>query len=576
MDDLKICAKREKILNCKGHLLILGGPGSGKTTIALFKAQKHLNSLILKPGQKILFLSFSKSAVRQVSGKLDKFFSKSDKTNIIVQTYHSFCWEILQLHGYFLSERNSVVLIPPHEEAVLKKRFKGQSWPDEQNSLFLKEGRICFDLFAPKVSELLTRSHQIKELYSQQFPLIIVDEFQDSDSSQWNLVKLLSEKSQIICLADQDQQIFSFRLDVSSNRVKDIKTLLNPEIVDFSNENNRSPNNGISHFGNAILKSISEIEIADEIKIVRYKSWQFGLSLKVAVLDAFKFLKNSGITTPPTVAILARTNQLIRTICNELDQVTKAGARNLKPIQYSVLIDEHAVIQAGKNIAYFLEPIGDEINSDVCGSMALVSNFFNCLKGDSNSNKAAKIDQWRESIIAGKPPKTKCVNGIFIIRNHIAKPGFLSGDPIADWLKVRKMFERSESEELTRIAKYAQQLRLLKRGSQINDTLNGLWRTQGNYLGASNALERAISNEHLSQSYMEPSGCTIMNMHKSKGKEFDAVIIVENPYNSSFTLRDSHPFLESRRLLRVAITRSRHQVQILMEQGKSSVLFNKY
>ena len=61
---MELCDKRKAIIAQDGHLLVLGGPGSGKTTIALFKAQGRFATL--KPGQEILFLSFSRAAIRQV------------------------------------------------------------------------------------------------------------------------------------------------------------------------------------------------------------------------------------------------------------------------------------------------------------------------------------------------------------------------------------------------------------------------------------------------------------------------------------------------------------------------------
>jgi DNA helicase II / ATP-dependent DNA helicase PcrA len=54
---LELCDKRKAIIAQGGHLLVLGGPGSGKTTIALFKAQRRVPTL--KPGQEILFLIFA-------------------------------------------------------------------------------------------------------------------------------------------------------------------------------------------------------------------------------------------------------------------------------------------------------------------------------------------------------------------------------------------------------------------------------------------------------------------------------------------------------------------------------------
>lgn len=53
---LELCDKRKAIIAQAGHLLVLGGPGRGKTTLALFKAQSRFAAL--KPGQEVLFLSF--------------------------------------------------------------------------------------------------------------------------------------------------------------------------------------------------------------------------------------------------------------------------------------------------------------------------------------------------------------------------------------------------------------------------------------------------------------------------------------------------------------------------------------
>src|SRR5258705_11746877 len=92
---------RELILNAQGHLLVVGGPGSGKTTIALQKAVKRIESGLL-PGQSVLFLSFSRAAVARLSGASKIETSLEMRERLHVQTFHSFCWWMLKSHGYLL------------------------------------------------------------------------------------------------------------------------------------------------------------------------------------------------------------------------------------------------------------------------------------------------------------------------------------------------------------------------------------------------------------------------------------------------------------------------------------------
>jgi DNA helicase-2/ATP-dependent DNA helicase PcrA len=68
---------------------------------------------------------------------------------------------------------------------------------------------------------------------------------------------------------------------------------------------------------------------------------------------------------------------------------------------------------------------------------------------------------------------------------------------------------------------------------------------------------------------LEPSGVNLMTLHKSKGKEFDGVVIVEGAYRSKFfdDVHEFPPYEASRRLLRVGITRARRRVVLVRPQG---------
>src|SRR4051812_45835154 len=93
--DLSEAARR--MLESDGPALVLGGPGSGKTTLSLLKAQRLIPSLA--PGQEVLFLSFSRAAVHQVAVRCKDVLSTEERGLIAVKTYHAFCMEVLRVHG---------------------------------------------------------------------------------------------------------------------------------------------------------------------------------------------------------------------------------------------------------------------------------------------------------------------------------------------------------------------------------------------------------------------------------------------------------------------------------------------
>src|SRR5262245_33340675 len=91
------------IMQAGGHLLVTGGPGSGKTTIAILKAAE-ISGNVLRPSQSVLFLSFARATVARILEAIEEenAILPDVKRRIEVDTYHAFFWRILKAHGYLV------------------------------------------------------------------------------------------------------------------------------------------------------------------------------------------------------------------------------------------------------------------------------------------------------------------------------------------------------------------------------------------------------------------------------------------------------------------------------------------
>lgn len=124
------------------------------------------------------------------------------------------------------------------------------------------------------------------------------------------------------------------------------------------------------------------------------------------------------------------------------------------------------------------------------------------------------------------------------------------------------IIENEQSEVYQNLLKDARHLRLLQRGSQLYAALDILWRENGSYIGATEAVANALTQEHFSMSTRKWSGVNVMTIHKSKGKEFNAVIVYEGRYQNRIISKPERR--EQATLnLRVAVTRAKEHTYIL-------------
>lgn len=566
-------AKKE-LLETSGNLLVLGGPGSGKTTIALLKARHEILNDALLYGQQILFLSFARVTVSRVEEKLAGLgFSKEIKRNIKINTYHGFTWGVLKSHGYLLCRFRQINLLPPPEAAAKLAEVGTDKKYSEQKRFFFEEGCLHFDLFAELCSDLFNQSDSLCKIICDRYPIIIFDEFQDTNQSEWELIKNLGKYSRIIALADAEQRIYDFR-GANPARIDDYMNHFNPAFFDFKTENNRSNNTDITKFGNDLLQGKNIKNTYNDVNCIAYIcTKQPHIRLKTEVLAARNRLIKDGDDW--SLAILVPSNKLMLQISDFLsEKQTFINGKVLPPIGHEVAIDQSALSLA----AVFIAGLMEQGEPDLEIMDRLISHLNDYVRGRGNgkiTKKDSGISRSLEQFIqthaskTNKPMLAEC-RRLAITCSELQ----LCGDPIDDWINMRGLLGNCGSDALKQLFKDSLFIRLLHKGSILQSGLAELWRGQGNYKGAVNLVRTALLKEHFSMTARVPKGILLMTIHKAKGKEFDEVIIYEDIYTGKFLPNPNNPteIHKARLLLRVAVTRAIKKATILTPSIKKSPL----
>ena len=266
----ELTTEKQRLLDTDGHILALGGPGSGKTYIALLKADREIRAGKLLRGQRILFLSFARATIARVAQQAGKLITGSERECLEINTYHGFAWNLLRSHGYLLNSGNPIRLLPPPEAASRLAEIDGNdARTSEKRRLFQDEGLLHFDLFADFCSELLLKSKALARIVGDAYPIVILDEFQDTNSDEWQMIQALGERSRLIALADAEQRIYEFR-GADPKRIGEFITAYQPAQFDFGSENNRSNGTDITVFGNDLLTEANKAKNYNDVVLTRY------------------------------------------------------------------------------------------------------------------------------------------------------------------------------------------------------------------------------------------------------------------------------------------------------------------
>lgn len=570
------CELRDSVLACERHVLVIGGPGSGKTTLALRKAVKRIRDGML-PGQSALFLSFSRAAVARILDASNLESTKAEQAQLSIQTFHSFFWDILKAHAYLLGAPRKLSILLPQDEKAISGGIGDEDddwdgWVVERERLFREEGRIAFDLFAPNATALLSRSSHLLTSIARRHPLIIVDEAQDTGQFAWQCIEMLAAHAQVLCLADLEQQIFDYLPGVGPERVIAIREALKPHEIDLGTQNHRSPDSEILAFGNDILTAKPRGAPYKGVSALSYRpekpppNWNH--LLRRSLLELFKAIRAQSDKKIETIAILVTNNRSALKMSNALNAL---GTNVGKAVRHKLLFDEAEALLSARFAAFLLEPKNPaHLETDVAASMEMIAAAKRAT--GKGRKEVSKLLEQANKIRGGKAVAVNITNALRGLISKLAQSDF-SGDPAEDWLAIKHSLRAANQDELTRVAAQLDFMVAFRRGHRISAALSTEWLRDGAYTHARAALDQALAQEQILDGVEPPTGLQVMNFHKAKGKQFDGVIIVREArrtgpgVESSFLWRgDAAPHPKSRRVLRVGITRAKAHALILDPQ----------
>lgn len=603
---MQLSEKQLVALRADGHLLVTGGPGSGKTTVSILKAAQ-IAERHLCPAQGVLFLSFARATVSRVVEAIEyeHAIPRAQKRRIEVETYHSFFWRILKAHGYLLGLPRRLHLLPPPAEAIalseLRAGFPARNLTDEEKAArkealkqavadermrLASEGYISFDLFAPFVAQILRASARICRLISARYPVIILDEFQDTNLEQWRVVDALGQHCTLFALADPEQRIYDW-IGADPQRLDHFTEAFRPTCVDLSSDNHRSAGTDIALFGNDILTGNFRTEPYVGVRIGTFppNDGQALTTLVTAVYEARTRLADARVRDW-ALAILVPTKRMTRLVSDTLRQ-PPAG---MTPVSHAAVVEMEGAILGAEIIAFLLQPGDGDRHLEQL--IELICSYFQGRGGDDPTQaaltQAAAMRKAYAELVecqtAGRSMrKNSILTNTVAVYNGTRALG-LTGDPDKDWRAMRQILDDGACRRLKEVADDVRNLRVLERGTQLRQALSQDWRDRGAYVNALSAVRQAFVREHFSTNAKPERGVVVMNMHKAKGKQFDEVIIFEGWPRTAKRQIVANPdrivrsnlFEEineqARQNLRVSVTRGKRQTTILTPSSDPCVL----
>lgn len=575
-------AQREAVSHYLGPMLVLAGPGSGKTFTIIRRIQYLIQIYGVSPSN-ILVITFTKAAATEMQ---NRFCQSGNQSAGQPQfgTFHSIFFSIIQKHCHY---RSSDLVTPTQQRMYIKhvllngeyglpvdldtmeillsaiSRYKnlGEKQSAQIGDGFLSQEeferlysqyqeqmkwnhKIDFDDMLLLCRDVLQKHEEIRKLWETRFPFILVDEFQDINPLQYEILQMLAGRANnLFVVGDDDQAIYGFRGSRPEILLQFPKKYPDAGLVQLS-RNYRS-GAGIVHAAQKVIEN-NQVRFSKQVQANRESG-----SVKLAAFETkqeereiiLQYLK-SAVHQKEECALLCRTNR---------ELMEWAALCDGKGIAYRHKIKKKSVWEeaCGRDLlAYLRLSQGTGSREDL---LRVVNKPMRYLSREA-IGKTVDFDYMSQYYTGKREMQEKCIK-LSLDLNKIGKmQPFLAIIDICKRIGYEKWMLDQCSDEKSR-GMLLQQLQQCKNASMQCQTISQL-------INQAEKEERECASG--SEIQMVDSSLSLMTYHASKGLEFTTVFLPglnegTVPHGKNLSPKEIE---EERRMFYVAMTRAKDNLYL--------------
>lgn len=609
--------QRRAVTTTDGAILILAGAGSGKTRVITNKIAYLIEEKNVNP-YNILAITFTNKAAKEMLSRVEEMIGE-DSRRVWISTFHAFCSKVLRIEAHHLNYDNNFTIYDTTDKQTLIKNCMDaldyskqsispsliaseiskakDSMIDIQEyentyetdyigskiakvySLYQQElkknNAMDFDDLIYNCIRLFKEHKDVLEKYQFKFKYIMVDEYQDTNYSQYLLIKMLSAMHKNICVVgDDDQSIYTWR-------GADIRNILEFE-KDFDNvlqikleQNYRSTSN-IINAAHSVIKKNNErkekkiwTDANDGEKIKLYSATSERDESNYVAVNIKKMVDNQGYDYKD-FAILYRANSLSRTY---EEAFMKYG------IPYKIFggLKFYDRMEIKDILAYFriIDNKFDDISLKRIINVpkrSIGAKTIEKIEAYARQNNMSILDAMDEVDDIVSTTKTResvkkfklLISSLKALANVLPVSEFL--DKVLENTNYRKLYLEENSIENQSRLENIEELKSVVKEFELNSEDKTL----------SAFLQNATLSTDMDENIKNDNYVSLMTIHSSKGLEFRAVFLValeEDIFPSSRSILEESKLEEERRLCYVAITRAKEK--LFMTRATMRLLYGK-